>query len=167
MALRTDGILTTEELCILKGFPSAERLAQGPVVVIECSQEIPCNPCEAACPQGAIRIGEPIITVPELLQAQCTGCGICIAHCPGQAIFVVDLTYSPTEATVQLPFEFLPLPRRGDRVRGLDRAGRDVCAATVHRVLVNKHLDRTPIVTVVVPREFGMEVRAIRLQEAG
>jgi len=35
-------------------FPSEERLANGPVAVIECYQNIPCNPCFTACNRNAI-----------------------------------------------------------------------------------------------------------------
>ena len=36
------------------GYPSKERLAKGPIVVIECPEEIPCNPCETICPKNVI-----------------------------------------------------------------------------------------------------------------
>ena len=29
-------------------FPPSERAERGPVAVIECVQQIPCNPCEKA-----------------------------------------------------------------------------------------------------------------------
>ncbi len=164
MPLLKDGVLSREELGALKGMPSGERLAAGPVVVIECGQQIPCDPCEGACPQGAIRIGEPIINLPELEEGKCTGCGLCIAACPGQAIFVVDMTYGEGKATVQLPYEFLPLPEKGELVGGLNRAGEEVCEGQVLRVVNSKKLDRTPVVTVIVPRDCGTEVRSIRLR---
>jgi ferredoxin len=152
-----------EELARLPAWPSAQRLAQGPVVIIECAQEIPCNPCEDACRQGAITVGEPITNLPRLSEDRCTGCGLCIAECPGQAIFVVDLTYSETEATVQMPYEFLPLPDKGEWVDGLGRAGEKVCAARVVKVLNPKTFDRTPVIIVAVPKDCAMHVRNIAL----
>ena len=77
-----------EELRKVPGFPSEERMRKGPVAVIECVQEIPCNPCQAACPKKAITIGENITHLPVLDQEVCIGCGICISRCPGLAIFV-------------------------------------------------------------------------------
>ena len=57
-------------------YPSDERLARGPIAVFECAQEIPCNPCESACKQGYIEIGEDITRLP-VLDERCTGCGLC------------------------------------------------------------------------------------------
>jgi len=159
--LLKDGVLSAEELQQLPGIPDAQRLAQGPVVVIECAQEIPCNPCETACQFGAIEIGEPITELPVLRAEACTGCGVCIAQCPGQAIFVVDLTYSDAEATVALPYEFLPLPKKGQAVQGLNRAGDAICGGRVVKILNTKKMDRTPVVTVAVPKECAMDVRHI------
>jgi Fe-S-cluster-containing hydrogenase component 2 len=161
MPLDKEGILSLEELAQLPSWPSAQRLAQGPVAIIECAQEIPCNPCEDACHQGAITVGEPITNLPRLAEGRCTGCGLCIAECPGQAIFVVDLTYSEAEATVQIPYEFLPLPEKGESVDGLSRAGEKICAARVVKVLNPKGFDRTAVITVAVPKDCAMHVRNI------
>lgn len=157
------GVLSKEELSRLPGMPSEERLKEGAVVVIECAEEIPCNPCESACRQGAIMIGENINAIPALTGDLCTACGLCIAACPGQAIFIVDMTYSDTEAVVQLPYEFLPLPGRGATVKCLNRQGEVVSSGRVVKVVNPKSYDRTPVVWVAVPKELAMEVRAIRL----
>ena len=47
MALINTGYLEYEELESIQTLPSDERYAEGPVAIIECVQEIPCNPCEA------------------------------------------------------------------------------------------------------------------------
>ena len=90
-------------------YPTDDRIAAGPVAVFECMQEIPCNPCEEACPRGCIRIGEDITGIPRL-DPSCTGCGLCLPSCPGLCIFILDGSYSGTEATVTMPYELLPLP---------------------------------------------------------
>jgi len=164
MTLEQTGVLSKEELAGLPGMPSAERMQRGAVVVIECAQEIPCNPCESLCKQGAIEVGEPITNLPVLDEDKCTGCGLCIAGCPGQAIFVVDIARSKHEATVQMPYEFLPLPEKGSAVDGLDREGRVICEGHVLKVLNPKGNDRTPVVKVAVPRDCAMDVRNIRLR---
>lgn len=165
MALLTHGYLDQEELEILPGVPSRERMEQGPVVVIECAQEIPCNPCVDACRYHAIIITGSITELPKLDEEKCIGCGACLAICPGQAIFLVDLTYSDTEALVKVPYEYYPLPKAGDIVNGLNRAGEAICEAEVKMVVNTKANDRTPIVTLIVPKDLVMEVRSLKLKE--
>ena len=157
----TCGVLSKAELGDLPGVPSKERLWKGPVAVVECNQEIPCNPCQAACPREAIRVDE-LTSVPVLDEEKCNGCGSCVAPCPGLAIFVVDMTYSDGEALVTMPYEFLPYPEVGEKVDALDRGGKRICEGTIEKVRTPKKNDRTAVVSVSVPKKHGMEVRAIR-----
>jgi len=62
--------------------------------VIECVQDIPCNPCERARPKGTIFVGNPINNLPVFFADKCDGCRRSIPLCPGQAIFRIDMTYS-------------------------------------------------------------------------
>jgi len=133
-----------------------------PYVAIECPQEIPCNPCETACPSGAIVVGEPIIRLPAFDGEKCTACGTCVAACPGLAVFLIDPTYSDQEGTVSLPYELLPLPEVGQEARALDRLGRDLGVARVEQVKNPKAYDSTPVVTVAVPKALLQTVRHIR-----
>jgi len=164
MALLINGYLSKEELENLPGIPSRERMEKGAVAVIECAQEIPCNPCVDACKYGAIVIEGSLTELPELIEDKCIGCGACLAICPGQAIFLVDVTYSDTQGTVNVPYEYVPLPKAGDMVDGLNRGGQVVCQAEVKRVVNAKVNDRTPIVTLIVPKDMVMEVRSLRLK---
>ncbi|MGE5578236.1 MAG: 4Fe-4S dicluster domain-containing protein [Syntrophothermus sp.] len=161
--LLATGIVTWDDLKQAPGFPGEKRLKEGPVAVIECLQQIPCNPCEEACPYGAISVGEPITNLPRLAADKCRGCGLCIPACPGQAIFVVDNTLSGTEAAVSFPFEFLPVPKPGQRVAVVNRAGEVVGEGNVTRVLNPPKYDRTMVVTVAVPKSLADEVRGIAL----
>lgn len=161
-----DGYPSLEEIKARNGWPTEERFAKGPVAILECVQEIPCNPCEGACPFGAIHVGTPITNCPHLSEEICTGCGMCVAACSGLAIFVVDKTYSETEATVSFPFEYLPLPEKGGEVQALNRAGEYVCQGKVIRVINTKKNDHTPVVTVAVPKEYADEVRTMKRQNA-
>lgn len=160
MSYRSDGILRENELEGLT--PDSERLARGPVVIVECVENIPCDPCVAACPKGAITIEGDLNCTPRVDRELCDGCGVCISACPGLAIFSVDMSGDEEAARVSLPYEFLPLPAKGDRVVALDRSGGEVCDAVVARVLSSKALDRTPIVTLEVPREHALDVRHFR-----
>lgn len=155
------GVHCEEELRASPGYPDLERLQEGGVAVIECVQDIPCNPCELACRQGAIRVGVPITNLPALDIESCSGCGLCIAACPGLAVFVVDINFSDTEALVTFPYEFQPLPAVGDRVETVDRAGQPVTAGRVTRVQNPPAYNHTAVLSVAVPNEYGMVIRSI------
>jgi Fe-S-cluster-containing hydrogenase component 2 len=159
---KSSGVLTEEELQSLPGVPSKKRASEGPVAVVECAEEFPCNPCEAACVHGAIKVGRPIINLPELDAEACLGCGECIPQCPGLAIFLMDLTYSEDEASISFPYEFLLVPRVGDEVKAVDRSGKVVTTGKVINVENRPSQDRTPVITISVPKRFGWEVRGIQ-----
>ncbi|HHY95701.1 MAG TPA: (2Fe-2S)-binding protein, partial [Firmicutes bacterium] len=80
------------------------------------------------------------------------------------ACFVVDMTYSAEEATVMLPYEYLPLPEVGEEVTGVNREGEGVCRARVLRVLAPPRFNRTAVVQVAVPKACATDVRMIRSQ---
>jgi Fe-S-cluster-containing hydrogenase component 2 len=154
------GFPSEEELSRIPGVPSDERIKKGPVAFIECAQEIPCNPCEEACPFGAITVGKPITNLPKLDETKCAGCGACIAACPGLAIFVVN--GSKEKAEISFPYEYYPLPEKGDKVECVDREGRVVTGGTVLKVVKSKKYDATAVITVQVPMEFIKIVRSIK-----
>lgn len=155
------GIPSKEDLSGV--IPPEDRRKRGPVAVIECFQRIPCNPCSTACRVGAIQHFDDINDRPQIDYDKCTGCGLCMAKCPGLAIFIVDETYSDDEALVKIPYEFLPLPEEGSFVTGLNREGKSVCRAKVVSVQSGKAQDRTYIVSLAVPKEFSMEVRFLSM----
>jgi len=158
VTIRRCGVPSDEELVRCPGVPNTKRLHQGPVAVIECVEEIPCNVCEVSCPRGAIRIGKKITNLPMLDSQSCVGCGLCIPKCPGLAIFVVDQSGKDIDK-VSIPYEFLPLPKPGQIVTALDRNGQPVCDARVERVNNDPRNDRTAVVTLLVPKGLGMKVR--------
>ena len=159
--LRRTGVLSCEELADCPGVPTDDRLRKGPVAVIECQEEIPCNPCECNCPREAIHVGDTVTSRPYLDVNECVGCALCASRCPGLAIFVVDLSQEDGDR-VSVPYEFLPLPEIGDTVRGVDRSGSDVCAAEVLGVNSDARNDRTAVITLRVPKGLGMTVRFFR-----
>lgn len=161
MMMNVVGYPSLQELEQSPGFVSNDRLKKGAVAVIECVQDIPCDPCEKACPQGAIKVGRTITNLPVLEEEKCTGCGLCIPACPGLCIFLVDMTFSPTEALIGIPYEFVPLPTPGSRVEGIDRSGKCICQASVIKVRNPSSYDRTPVVYIAVPKKHAQEVRFI------
>ena len=158
----TTGIPSPEELASCPGMPSEQRMARGPVAVIECVQEIPCNPCEEACKFGAITVGEQITSLPALDSEKCTGCGLCVPGCPGLAIFIVDKSRKDGKAVVDFPFEYVPLPQKGDFVTAVSRAGEEVCSAEVLAVKQHKMFNSTTVVSLLVPVEHADTVRSMK-----
>lgn len=154
------GFPSDEELSCIPGVPSDEYIKKGPIACIECAQEIPCNPCEEACPFGAITIGQPITNLPILDQEKCTGCGNCIAACPGLAIFV--LNGSKEIAEISFPYEYHPAPKKGDEVECVDRAGNIVVKGEVARTVKPPKYDATAVITVKVPKQYINIVRNIK-----
>ena len=158
--LTKNGFLDIDEITGIPGYPGDEALAKKKVVVVECKQYIPCNPCEASCPHHAITIGEPITNLPVVDPDKCVGCGLCVAMCPGQACFLVDMSHDEYD-TVTIPYEYYPLPEKDQEVYGLSRDGRYLVKAVVNRVVLTKKNDRTAVVEIRVPKGFGMKVRNI------
>lgn len=151
-----------------KGFMTDDEIERFPGVthkkgihpVIECTQNIPCNPCQDACHKKCIKIGTNITSLPVVDEsADCIGCGMCVASCSGQDIFLVDETYEEGYATVALPYEFLPLPVKGDKGIALDRSGKEVCSAEVVDVRTAPSFDNTNILTMKVPSDMAMRAR--------
>ena len=136
----------------------------GPVgklrAVMECHQNIPCNPCEAVCPTDAIDMGGNINGIPHINYEKCVGCGMCVMKCPGLAIFMVQ--EFEDYSVVGIPYELNPLPEKGQKVIVMDREGRDVGEGVVYKVMKNRK-DKTHIVFVAVERGLERSVRHFRL----
>lgn len=162
--LLTHGFLLEEELTRFPGVVNARKSLRP---VIECTQNIPCNPCQSACRRGCIKVGKRIAELPKLDTAKpCIGCGMCLAACSGQAIFLIDDSADDGSATVTLPYEFLPLPAPGTTGEALDRGGTPVCEAEVVAVKSLPAYDDTHLVTMKVPADMAMTARFFRAREA-
>lgn len=135
---------------------------KGGLVIIECPQRIPCDPCHSNCPTGAILPFQNINDLPKVDYSKCTGCAVCVAACPGLACFVADM--SGERAILKLPYEMLPRPREGDVVACLDRNGKELIRSKVRKVQEPRH-DKTLVIHVEVPKELVMLIRAVRVIE--
>ena len=160
--LEVNGIATEEQ--IMKVFPSIETINKGPVAVIECFQKIPCNPCTTSCKFNAINMGDDINNLPQVSSEKCVGCGVCLGKCPGLAIMLVDGSKSEDFLHMTIPYEMMPVPEKGQIVKGLDREGNYLDDVEVLRVLNSKSLDRTLVVTLEVPRNLLYDFRNIEVE---
>jgi Fe-S-cluster-containing hydrogenase component 2 len=146
------GILSLKDLKI----PTKKQLEKG-VAILECIQEIPCNPCVDSCPVGAISMKD--INAPPINNYdKCIGCTKCVGVCPGLAIFVVKIKEG--RALITLQYEFLPVPKIGDKVEALDRKGAKVGFGIVRRVVKQ---GKTMVITIEIDENQAMDVRNIRV----
>lgn len=170
---RTDITVTEEgaeisQNLLSHGYVSEEEIERYPGVVhkmgvhpvIECTQNIPCNPCQDACRFGCIKIGENITSLPVAAESEkCKNCGMCVAACSGQAIFLVDEDTGDGMAAVTLPYELLPLPTAGEKGVALGRGGEKICEAEVVSVKSSPAFDKTHLLTMKVPKQYAMAAR--------
>ncbi len=162
--LLTKGFIADDEI---ERFPGVTH-QKGIHPVIECTQNIPCNPCQDACVKGCIKIGKHITSLPVVGEnSSCTGCGMCVASCSGQAIFLVNEEYEKGFATVTLPYEFLPLPEKGDKGKALDRSGKTICNAEIIEVRSSKAFDHTNLLTMKIPEDMAMKARFFKSNKEG
>lgn len=171
--LTDEGFVLSQQL-LTKGYLNEEDLSAYPGVihtggihpVIECTQNIPCNPCQDACKFGCITVGDNITALPAVVpQAQCTGCGRCVFSCSGQAIFLVDENYDDIFSSVTMPYEFLPFPQAGCQGVALGRDGEKVCDAEIISCRLSAAMDHTALLTMKVPKEMAMKARFFKSME--
>lgn len=146
------GILSIKDLQI----PSDKQLEKG-VAILECVQDIPCNPCVESCPVHAISMKD--INAPPVNDFEkCIGCTKCVGICPGLAIFVVKV--KGKKAWVTLPYEFVPVPQVGDTVNVLDRTGTNRGKALVKKVIKQ---GKTMVITIEIESDIAMDIRNIKV----
>ncbi len=126
-------------------------------ILIDCPEEIPCNPCETACPAGCISVGDEITDFPVLTGKRCSGCGRCIAVCPGLAIRIAD----PERGIIALPYEYLPLPEVGMHLPVVDITGAEIGIGEVNRIMRPLRSDATNVIHLRVAPGILTAVRGI------
>lgn len=165
---KTDEGFPLSQSLLHHGFIAEDEIGKFPGVtktkgihpVIECTQNIPCNPCQDACTHHCINIGKNITSLPVVVADQtCVGCGLCVAACSGQAIFLVNESYEEGFASITLPYEFLPIPQKGEKGKGLNRSGKVVCDAEIISVRTAPSFDKTILLTMKVPSDMAMKAR--------
>lgn len=108
--------------------PTAERFNEKPFVQIDCLYGFACNPCEFACPHGAIT-KTSTSTVPQIDFEKCVGCMDCVYQCPGLAIF----GYAPKKDWLFLPIEYFADEKQ--EVYLVDNQGKKLGNGTIEKIL--------------------------------
>lgn len=156
--LETNGIVSKE--LIEAKLEAVVNSKKNSGAVLECYQEIPCNPCSTSCPFDAIQVEPDINQTPVIDYDLCTSCGICVYNCPGLAIFVVDL--NKDKALFKISYELLPIPEKGMVLKGVNRAGEVICDAEVVRVQNGKAQDNTVLLHVEVDKKYYKDFVTVR-----
>lgn len=138
------------------------KALEGPVAVVDCCEEIPCNPCEDACRKGAIVVGEDICAPPRYDPRECNGCGRCVALCPGLAVFLLDRSGGKDAARVTVPYEMSAGLQAGEEAWAVDGEGKPLCKGKIVKVKKMGKKDRTMLVTLEVPEGWALKVRGVR-----
>lgn len=112
--------------------PDDERMKAKPFVLIDCLYSFACNPCQFACPQGAITKASSD-TVPAIDFSKCTGCMKCVYQCPGLAIF----GYNITKNLLFLPVEYFV--EEGTEVYLVDNNGHIEGEGIVEKILLREN----------------------------
>jgi len=154
-----------DELEELNIFPSDEVLETKRVALIECVEEIPCNPCGVVCRVDAIE-KKDLCTPGKVDWDKCSGCTMCVAVCPGLAIFLQQIKEG--KGYVTMPYELLPAPKVGMKAQLMDRSGKIVGEGVIVNPTYQAKGDAYPRWTVTVEMDdpaLSYEVRAIKLLE--
>ncbi len=133
--------------------PTKERMNGKPFVQIDCLYGFACNPCEFACPHGAIT-KTSTSTVPHIDFDKCIGCMDCVYQCPGLAIF----GYFPKKDWLFLPIEYAAF--EGEEVFLVDNNGKILGEGVITKILKKKN--KTNIARVQATTIHGEELVAVR-----
>lgn len=163
-----------EKAAILKAKPGPAVHREKPVEeegifpVFHCFQEVPCNPCTSVCKAGIVHTVDNKITgLPYVTdRSACTGCGSCVAVCPGLAITLVDYRKDPHRPTVTLPYEvWREKVEVGHQVPVTNEDGAILGYFAVKRVKVKKKYPRTLLVQVEMDKAMAKQAVGIWVQE--
>lgn len=108
--------------------PTSQRIEAKGFVQIDCLYGFACNPCEFACPHGAIT-KTSTSTVPRIDFDKCIGCMDCVYQCPGLAIF----GYNVKKDWLFLPIEYEAT--EGAEVFLVDNSGKILGDGSIEKIL--------------------------------
>lgn len=112
------------------GAPKQDHL-QRLVASVECFEQIPCNACMVACPEGAIDIGRIPRDRDILTESKCLSCGVCVAACPSSAIVMMRERGDHAMSSLVLPWRGSRPWRVGEYAIAVNRRGESLGSARV------------------------------------
>ncbi|TNF41118.1 MAG: FAD-dependent oxidoreductase, partial [Bacteroidetes bacterium] len=133
--------------------PDEARMNARPFVIIDCLYSFACNPCQFACPHGAITKASPD-TVPAIDFEKCTGCLKCVYQCPGLAIF----GYNLAKDQLFLPVEYFV--EEGAEVWLIDNNGQKIGEGVIEKLMIKPNKTNVARVRAISPK--GREIVAAR-----
>jgi NADPH-dependent 2,4-dienoyl-CoA reductase/sulfur reductase-like enzyme/Fe-S-cluster-containing hydrogenase component 2/bacterioferritin-associated ferredoxin len=163
-----------EKATILKSKPGPARTRKQPereegvFPIFHCYQEVPCNPCTSVCPVGAIRTERDDITgLPYIIDLDaCTGCGSCVAVCPGLSMILVDYRDDPEHPLVTLPYEiWRERVEVGQKVPITDVDGAILGYYPVQKLSTRRKFPGTLLVQVKVDKKVAKAAMGIWVQD--
>ena len=163
-----------EKATILKSKPGPAvtrkqpKREEGVFPIFHCYQEVPCNPCTSVCPVGAIRTERDDITgLPYIIDLDaCTGCGSCVAVCPGLSMILVDYRDDPEHPLVTLPYEiWRERVEVGQKVPVTDVDGAILGYYPVEKISIRRKFPGTLLVKIKVDKKVAKAVMGIWVQE--
>ena len=146
-----------------RGIPIQE---EGIFPIFHCDQEIPCNPCTTICPQHQIETENDLITNLPFFKGEkvCTGCGRCVAVCPGLAVSLIDYRKDKENPFVTLPHEFVEESlKKGERVMVMSNEG-ELGEFFIERIRKLKEFPRTQLITFKLPIKIAKYAIGIKVQ---
>jgi len=144
------------------------RIEKGVFPIFHCYQEVPCNPCTSVCPVGAIRTqGDEITGLPYITDLDaCTGCGSCVAVCPGLSMILVDYRDDREHPLVTLPYEiWRDRVAVGQKIPITDVDGAILGYYPVVKISTRKKYPGTLLVQVRVDKKVAKAAMGIWVQE--
>ena len=141
---------------------------EGVFPIFHCYQEVPCNPCTSVCPVGAIRTERDEITgLPYIIDLDaCTGCGSCVAVCPGLSMILVDYRDDPEHPLVTLPYEiWRERVEVGQKVPVTDVDGAILGYYPVEKVSTRRKYPGTLLVQIKVDKKVAKAAMGIWVQD--
>ncbi|MGD8272188.1 MAG: FAD-dependent oxidoreductase, partial [Desulfobacterales bacterium] len=140
---------------------------EGVFPIFHCYQEVPCNPCTSVCPVGAIRTERDDITgLPYIIDYDaCTGCGSCVAVCPGLSMILVDYRDDAEYPLVTLPYEiWRERVEVGQKVPVTDVDGAILGYYPVEKISTRRKFPGTLLVQVKVDKKVAKAAMGIWVQ---